>query len=210
MYAIGGLSAFWLFIKLARQKTPEVPRLALSRLFVICYVSGYFGARLLSIVVEEHAKAINAGEFLNLLFNFGPMTFYGGAILSAVCGAIYARIGNLPIVRLFDCAVPSGLLALSIGRIGCFLNGDDYGTAVNLAPGAIPPFWAVHFPNLGDGLYRYPVQLMESFFAFIICLFGVRMTLRPSRPDHDGLSALICTAMYAFGRTFLEVICDLS
>jgi phosphatidylglycerol:prolipoprotein diacylglycerol transferase len=98
------------------------------------------------------------------------MTFYGGAILSFVCGFIYCRIKKVSASTLMDLAIPAGLLALSIGRIGCFLNGDDFGKAVPLKPGEAAPWWSVTFPNLEDAVPRYPVQLIEAFTVLILVL----------------------------------------
>jgi len=65
------------------------------------------------------------------------------------------------------------LLALVIGRIGCFLEGLDdgtFGVAYSLP-------WAIDF---GDGIRRYPTQLYELLFAlllaFSICWLEKRYT----------------------------------
>ena len=54
----------------------------------------------------------------------------------------------------------------AIGRIGCFLVGDDYGTASNLP-------WAVAFPN-GLPPVHYPVHptmLYETVWLSLVALF---------------------------------------
>ena len=53
------------------------------------------------------------------------------------------------------------LLALVIGRIGCFLEGLDdgtFGVAYSLP-------WAIDF---GDGIRRHPTQLYELLFALLL------------------------------------------
>jgi phosphatidylglycerol:prolipoprotein diacylglycerol transferase len=59
------------------------------------------------------------------------------------------------------------LLALSIGRIGCFIAGLTDGTSGN--PSDLP--WAVDF---GDGITRHPTQLYEILFAALLWLLLVR------------------------------------
>lgn len=204
MYAIGALASLWLFLRLARKNVPSVTWPQLSRVFAICYVAGYFGARLLSILIEE-PEVTGIHATLLALFRFGPMTFYGGALAAALCGSIYAAKNRLPLVALFDCAIPAGLLALGIGRVGCFLNGDDFGKAVPMSTGEAPPFWAVVLPNLGDHIPRYPVQLMESSLALLLCLVCV---VRGDRHAPRGLSAVLGIGGYAAIRFLLEYLRD--
>src|SRR2546429_7300938 len=49
---------------------------------------------------------------------------------------------------------PAGVLALAIGRLGCFLAGCCYGR-----PSELP--WAVVFPELGPPA-RHPLQLYSA------------------------------------------------
>ena len=56
------------------------------------------------------------------------------------------------------------MLAIAIGRVGCFLTGlsdHTYGVATRLP-------WGVDF---GDGVLRHPTQLYEAFAEFVI--FGL-------------------------------------
>jgi len=207
MYAIGAFLALWLFFSLAKLDVPGVAWPQLSRIFAICYVAGYFGARLLSIIIEE-PEVIGIQDTLTAMIRFGPMTFYGGALASAFCGGIYAAKHRLPLARLFDCAIPAGLLALSVGRVGCFLNGDDFGKAVPVPNDQVPPFWAVTFPNLGDNIARYPVQLIEAVLSLALCLACVTMLRRNLHREKGGIIAVFGVCGYAITRFFLEFIRD--
>jgi len=205
-YVLGALAAFSLLVYLARLHAPDISQQDLSRLFALSYVAGYLGARLLSILIEEpEVSGINAT--LAALLRFGPMTFYGGAIGAFVFGGSYIFSRRLPFAALMDLAIPAGLLALAIGRIGCFLNGDDYGKAAPLASGGSPPVWAVAFPNLGDGVARYPVQLMESamvaFLVLSLCL-GFSSIRRLGRSGLIGYLGIIGYANLRFGLEFLR------
>ena len=207
MYAVGALSAFALFNWLCGRIEPPVPNLEISRIFAVCYISGYFGARLLSILVEE-PKIDGLSTVLAELTRFGSMTFYGGALASGAFGAVYARYRGLPVPKLFDCAIPAGLLALSFGRIGCFLNGDDFGTPIRISEAGTTPIWAVTFPNLGDGIARYPVQLVESGFALALAVSLVVAVIRNSKKIPSGLIAVTGAFSYAIIRFNLEFYRD--
>lgn len=144
---------------------------SLSQLFVICYIAGWFGARALSIFVEQF-DVHTLLQFVTELFSIGPMTFYGGAGLAVVCGALYVRQRKVDLKFALDCGVTGGVFALGVGRIGCFLNGDDFGRP--LPDQSNPPWWAVRFELLQDGgLYRYPVQLEETLASFVIGGLGL-------------------------------------
>ena len=169
MYALGAVLAFLMLGKLNIRLTSPFTNKQLSNLFIIGYLCGYFGARSLSIVIEQ-PELHSIGGLIQGLFQLGPMTFYGGAIGTFLGGVIYAKIARLSLRNILDIAIPCGLLALAVGRVGCFLNGDDYGSLVPTnwtdAPGSF--LWAVTFPNLEDNLARYPVQLWETVAVLVI------------------------------------------
>lgn len=206
LYVLGATAAFVVLLQLGRRYHPEVEERALSRLFIVCYIGGYFGARWLSIVVEEEESKGFAAT-VAALFTFGGMTFYGGALLAFGAGLIYCRVARLPLATIIDIGLPAGFVALSLGRIGCFLNGDDYGLPVPLAAGQKAPFWAVTFPNLKDGLARYPVQLYEAISvgalatALIIFYPKIRAAFRPGAV---GFFAIIGYAHLRFALEFLR------
>ena len=206
-YVLGALCAFIFLSQLSTKHCPEVRTNDIVALFVVCYVCGYFGARLLSIFIEE-PQFKGPKSILSALFKFGPMTFYGGGILAFLAGWIVVRVKGLPFAKIFDCAIPSGLLALALGRIGCFLNGDDFGKAVPLDQLGTAPIWSVTFPNLGDNIARYPIQLVEAFIALGCALFlGFKIkSLRQS--FFPGITGLLGLISYANFRFFLEFFRD--
>lgn len=205
-YVIGAIAALLMLLRLGRRFAPEVPSHEIARVFATGYVFGYLGARLLSIVIEE-PDVRTFGEILMAMVRFGPMTFYGGAIAAFIFGSAYVLWRRMPFATLCDIAIPSCLVALAFGRIGCFLNGDDYGKAAPLSEFG-SPWWAVTFPNLQDGIARYPVQLMEA--GSVVMLAGLlllsferlRRTLRP------GVIGFIGIVGYANLRFILEFFRD--
>jgi phosphatidylglycerol:prolipoprotein diacylglycerol transferase len=119
--------------------------------------------------------------------------------------SIYLRVRKLPFLRYFDAIVPASTLGVAISRLGCFLNGDDFGTRSNLP-------WAVTFPPgteaYADDLTRgwisptaplslpvHPVQLYASLFALL--LFAFLAHWRPQRP---GLRFAAFLVIYGVGR----------
>ncbi len=206
-YVLGAFAAYVLLCWLARCYVPTMARQHLARLFAVAYVAGYVGARLLSILIEE-PEVQGPAATLAALLTFGPMTFYGGAICAFAAGQIYIVKHRLPWADLFDLTIPAGLFGLVLGRIGCFLNGDDFGQAAPLAADGSAPNWAVVFPNLADGIPRWPVQLMEAgaVLLLVICCCAFFRRLRTKiAPGAVGYAAVVG---YANIRFFLEFLRD--
>ena len=159
-FLLAALAALWLLVRLQPRTCVRSTSKDVLNLYLICYVSGYVGARVLSLAIDDPCRGLLACA--SQLLTLGSLTLYGGVMLAFLCGLLYAKAKHLPLLELLDCFVPALLLAVCIGRIGCFLNGDDYGIVTTSA-------WGVVFPNLGDGLARYPTQLFEAAFCLLLC-----------------------------------------
>jgi len=162
-FALAGIVAYFFLQRFRSKMGLEFSQV--KKLFLICYVAGYFGARALSIIVEQPHLHHPQG-FLFGLFQIGPMTFYGGFIVAAVSGFFYLFIKKQDWFAVGDVIAVACFLALGIGRIGCFLNGDDFGKPIISGD----PFWGVSFPVLKDsinGVIRYPVQIMETAYVWL-------------------------------------------
>jgi phosphatidylglycerol:prolipoprotein diacylglycerol transferase len=115
-------------------------------------VGGLMGAKLVWAV--EHAG--RQGPFLDLLLSRGGLSWFGGFAGGLAAGLALLHRRRIPIVPVLAAATPALALAHAIGRVGCFLVGDDYGI-----PSDLP--WAVAFP---EGLPPttvpvHPTQLYE-------------------------------------------------
>lgn len=166
-------------------------------MFIGAYIPGWLGARALGICLEE-PQNIAPTLFLTSLFSPGPMVFYGGAIAGClgVLVVVWTKKLNLP--RIFDVAIPSVVLGLGIGRIGCFLNGCDYGI-----PAKEPAWWNHTNAVLADGIARYPTQLEESLFSFLLASLAYFLYWKCSRilakkPGVLGAFTLMATALNRF------------
>lgn len=208
MYALGAILAFIMLGRLNQLLAQPITNKQLSNLFIIGYLCGYFGARLLSIIIEQ--PELHSFQGLTLgLFQLGPMTFYGGAIGTFIGGLIYAKIARVNLSDILDIALPSGLIALAVGRVGCFLNGDDYGSLVPESWATMPGsfLWSVTFPNLEDNLARYPVQLWETFAALAITctlIFNFKKITEGLGPGMVGYFAIVGYANVRFVLEFFR------
>jgi len=110
------------------------------------------------------------------------------------------RRRRLPILQVLAAATPALTLAHAIGRVGCFLVGDDYGI-----PGNLP--WAVAFPEglPPTSVSVHPTQLYEVAALLPIALVLLRWR-RDQRPDRFVLGAyLAATGSVRFAIEFLRM-----
>ena len=68
----------------------------------------------------------------HVLFDRSGLVWYGGFILGAAAVLIVMRRRHLPGWPMIDAAAPALALGYAVGRIGCFLVGDDYGRPTDL------------------------------------------------------------------------------
>jgi phosphatidylglycerol:prolipoprotein diacylglycerol transferase len=149
MLAVAALVGLWLFRRELRWS--GLP-LNAADAGILGVVGGLLGAKLLWTI--EHAREATVPQ---LLFSRGGLSWYGGLIGGVGAGLAYIVLRGWPVIPILAAATPALAFGHLIGRIGCFLVGDDYGTPSNLP-------WAVAFP---EGLPPttvpvHPTQLYEA------------------------------------------------
>ena len=90
----------------------------------------------------------------------GGLASMGGVGALALVIAVAARGSGRRLADLADAVAPAGILALGIGRLGCFLGGCCYGRPTELP-------WAVIFPEVGPPA-RHPLQLYSAGLDFLL------------------------------------------
>ena len=149
LVAAGALIGLWILSReLARSGLPPD---ALDAA-IAGVVGGLAGAKLLW--VAEH---FGGEPVLDLLLSRGGMSWFGGFAGGVLAGLAVMQWKRLSKMAVFAAATPALAVGHAIGRIGCFLVGDDYGR-----PSTLP--WAIAFPQ---GLPPttvpvHPTQLYEA------------------------------------------------
>ncbi len=176
-------------------------RISYDTLFMTAVIgipSGIIVSRLLHVIDKwdyyiHYPKYIIGGDGL---------TIYG-AILGAALGIwIYSRFSKLEYGYLADLIAPGLILAQTVGRIGCTINGCCYGTECSLP-------WAIiytHPDSLApQGTAVHPTTVYEIIFLLII--FVVIMLLK-DRLKPDGSLFMVYLSFYSAWRIGIDFIRD--
>ncbi|MCY4397912.1 MAG: prolipoprotein diacylglyceryl transferase [Gemmatimonadetes bacterium] len=180
-------------------------------------IGGVVGARLYYVLLN-YPRLVE--DPAGMLFSRGGMVWYGGFALAAGLVLWRARKLKLPMGRITDASAPALALAYGVGRIGCFLVGDDYGRPtdswVGVAfPNGTPPstadaisgqFGITVDPALveqyGQVLPVHPTQLYETGISTLV--FFVLWTLRRHQ-HHAGWLFMVWLACAGAERFVVEI-----
>ena len=165
LVALGALVGLWVFRReLQRSRLPET---AVDSA-VAGILGGMAGAKLLWVF--EH---LGEEPAVDLVLSRGGMSWFGGLAGGVLAGLLVMQWKRLPKIAVLAAAAPALAVGHMIGRIGCFLVGDDYGRPTNLP-------WAVSFPRglPPTTLPVHPTQLYEAAALIPIAFVLVRLRKR--------------------------------
>ena len=161
MMAMGFLVGYW--ITAFRMRELRLEAEAAPNILVWMMIGGVLGSKVyyaVDVWLREGAP------FFDLLLSRGGITWYGGLMGGAAATIVGCLANHIP-VRLFSNAVaPALAVGQSLGRVGCFLVGDDYGKVSDVA-------WAVAFPKGAPPTHQavHPTQLYEVAWLLPVAAF---------------------------------------
>jgi phosphatidylglycerol:prolipoprotein diacylglycerol transferase len=192
LVAIGALVGLWLFRReLRRSGLPDEGIDAA----IAGVIGGMAGAKLLWVF--EH---LGEEPVIDLLLSRGGMSWFGGFAGGVLAGLVVMQRKRLPKVAILAAATPALAVGHAIGRIGCFLVGDDYGRPTDLP-------WGIAFP---EGLPPtsvpvHPTQIYEALALVLLAILLFRWR-RQARADAFVLGAyLLLAGAIRFAIEFLRV-----
>lgn len=158
-------------------------------------LGGLLGAKVLWTI--EHS---GEAPLADLFFSRGGMSWFGGFLGGILAGLWMMRRRGIRIVSGLAAATPALAVGHAIGRIGCFLVGDDYGRPTDLP-------WGVAFP---EGLPPidvpvHPTQLYEAAVLVPIAMLLVRLRRRGAADALVLAAYLMMTGALRFGIEFIRV-----
>jgi phosphatidylglycerol:prolipoprotein diacylglycerol transferase len=127
-------------------------------------IGGLAGAKIVW-AVEFRGDA----PFLSLLLSRGGLSWFGGFLGGVGAGLWALRRRRIPLLPALAAATPALAVGHAVGRIGCFLVGDDYGRPTDLP-------WGVAFPEglPPTSVAVHPTQLYEAAGLALITSLLIR------------------------------------
>lgn len=104
--------------------------------------------------------------FFDLLFARAGITWYGGLMGGALAGILACRRYGIDVRGFANSVAPALAVGQALGRVGCFLVGDDYGKVTDVP-------WAVTFPQGAPPTLDtvHPTQLYEVAWLLPVACF---------------------------------------
>ncbi len=164
-------------------------------------LGGVLGARVFHILDFWEYYSANPGQIMSL--QLSGLAIYGGLVGGTVAVAIYTLWRKLSFWAMADVAAVGLPLGQAVGRIGCLINGCNYGT-----PTTLP--WGVVWTNPGamapvNDVARHPAQAYEALLS--LAVFALVWVLR-KRLKTGGLLFLVYAVAYSLGRFPISLVRD--
>jgi phosphatidylglycerol---prolipoprotein diacylglyceryl transferase len=158
-------------------------------LLLMAVIGGIVGAKLYYIFLNfPHLVQDPAG----LIFARGGLVWYGGFLGGLALVVWQIRRRKLDLAIQADMAAPALALAYAVGRVGCFLVGDDWGRPTGSWVG-------IRFP---EGAPPTRVDIIEREFGIqvdpeLVARFGEIVPVHPTQLYEVGLSLLVFALLWS-------------
>jgi len=170
----------------------EDPEKAWDLVFM-AVIGGIIGAKGYYILLNYERLATDGA---GLIFSRGGLVWYGGFLLATVFVIWEVRRRELPLAKTADAVAPALAMAYAVGRIGCFLVGDDWGRPTGSWVG-------IAFPQ---GSPPTTVDVIERQFGMtvdpaLVEQYGRVVPVHPTQLYEVGLSTLIFFLLWRMRRS---------
>ena len=161
-------------------------------LLLMAVIGGILGAKIYYILLN-YPRLVS--DPAGLVLSRSGMVWYGGFLLAVLLVLWKTRQLKLPVGRILDGSAPALAIAYSVGRVGCFLVGDDYGRPTDSWVG-------IAFPN---GSPPTRVDVLERQFGLavdpaLIEKYGQVVPVHPTQLYEIGLSTLVFGILWRMRR----------
>jgi len=160
-FVSAGIVTWW---QLGRKGLSQDP---VYSMLIGAIIGGIVGAKV-------HYLVIHPDQFRLATFSGRGLVWYGGLFGGALGVYLVVRFARLNTALVADAIAPALAVAYAVGRLGCLLNGDDYGQ-----PTSLP--WGMSFPQGDPPTLQavHPTQLYEvlgslAIFALLIWVLAPR------------------------------------
>ncbi len=152
MLVVAFYSCFYLLQK--DMKRLEYNNKLASDMVFAAAVGGILGSKIYYLI-ENFGRVID--DPIGMIFSGSGLVFFGGLMGGTLGVTLVLRTNNLPWLTFADIVAPLLILGYAIGRVGCFLVGDDYGIPTHLP-------WGVPFEN---GLPPSTYHVFDLYYPWV-------------------------------------------
>jgi phosphatidylglycerol:prolipoprotein diacylglycerol transferase len=158
MMAIGFLVATWITARRMEEQGID-PDLS-TNMLLYCMGGGVLGSKLYYAI---DVSVRTGAPFTELFFAREGITWFGGLIGGTIVAAIGTRFHGISTLAYANAVGIGAAAGQALGRVGCFLVGDDYGRETDLP-------WGVAFPKGAPPTLErvHPTQLYETVWLFAV------------------------------------------
>jgi phosphatidylglycerol:prolipoprotein diacylglycerol transferase len=211
-FLVGGV-----LLRSEMERTGQDPERAWDLVFM-AVLGGVVGAKAYYVLLNYPNLLADP---LGAIFSRGGMVWYGGFAGAFALIVVEIKRRGMPLARTFDLCSPTLAIGYAVGRMGCFLVGDDYGRPtgswVGIAfPRGTPPtrvdvlnsYFGVEVDpalveRFGDLVPVHPTQLYEVAMASLIFLVLWKLRIH----EHGaGWLWWICLTLLSTERFLVEFV----
>ena len=169
------------------ERTGHDPDRAWDLVFM-AVLGGVIGAKAYYVLLNYEALLANP---LSAIFSRGGMVWYGGFAGALLLIVIEIKRRSLPLGQIADLCSPTLAIGYAVGRMGCFLVGDDYGRPTGSWVG-------IKFPN---GTPPTRVDDIERYFGVqvdpaLVERFGQVVPVHPTQLYEIAMASLIFLVLW--------------
>ncbi|MBW2980770.1 prolipoprotein diacylglyceryl transferase [Candidatus Woesearchaeota archaeon] len=158
IYALGFIITYFFLLYFVREKKLKLKKEDVVDFLFYEIIGIIIGARLFYVFFYNLRFFVGNPLEIFMLWH-GGLSFHGGLVGAAIAALIFCRKMRVEFYDLVDACVFPVALALMLGRIGNFLNGELYGRITSVP-------WCVKFKDAAG--CRHPSQIYESFKNLLI------------------------------------------
>lgn len=202
IYAYGALIALgavvgYIFTAWRAKKELDISAERVRDLLLYLIIAAFVGGKLLFYFEDPDKYFSNPVKMLQI--TSGGFVFYGSLLFAIPVMLWYFKKHKLPTFPMLDIMAITATLAHFFGRLGCFFAGCCYGVPTESGWGVMFTHEASKAPT---DVHLHPTQL---YSASMILTIGLILWFFKQRKRFDGQVFLIYLALYAFGRSIIEV-----
>lgn len=202
IYSYGTLIAFgaimgYLFTAWRAKRELNVSSDKVRDMIIYLILAAFIGGKLLFYFEEPSYYFSEPSRMLKI--SSGGFVFYGSLLFAIPVMLFYFRKAGLPTMPMLDIMAITGTIVHFFGRLGCLFAGCCYGVPTGSDYGIVFSHPQSKAPV---DVHLHPTQL---YSAGMILTIGLILWYFKQRKRFDGQVFLIYLALYAFGRSIIEV-----